>query len=369
MDAPNDGPADRVRYEVVDTRQSLRWVPLAIVVALALYLCFRILQPFLNVLLWAFVLNVVFAPVHQRVERRVQGASAAAAISTLLVLVTILVPLSLITLAVIHEAQSVAAKISDTNGDWLKINAALIEPILKPLSRFIDVETLRSPDFIREKLQTLGSSLAIGTVGVVGGVVAAVAQLFLVVFTLFYLLRDHATITRALYDLVPLDDRQFTLVLNRTRDVIAASVSGKILISAIQGLLGCVIFWALGLPSAVLWGVVMFFLSMIPMAGSFLVWGPAAAFLLISGAWIKGLVLIGYGVLVIGTVDNILAPKLIGKRVAMHELMIFFAVLGGIQIFGVLGLILGPVVVAVTLVLIGILRETGRAAEIDTQVL
>jgi predicted PurR-regulated permease PerM len=105
---------------------------------------------------------------------------------------------------------------------------------------------------------------------------------------------------------------------------------------------------------------VMFFLSMIPMAGSFLVWGPASLYLFATGAWVQALILIAFGVLVIGTIDNVLAPKLIGQRVAMHELLIFFAVLGGIQLFGVLGLILGPVVVAVTLALIAIIREAGR---------
>ena len=280
-------------------------------------------------------------------------------------LVTILAPITFISIAVVHEAQAVATTLTASNGDWLRVNSALIEPIVRPLSRFVDVDTVLSPEFLREKLEALSGSLAIGTVGVVGGLFATVARLFLVLFSLFYLLRDHRAITRALYDLVPLEEHQLTIVLTRTRDVISASVTGKVLISAIQGVLGCFVFWALGLSSAVLWGVVMFFLSMIPMAGSVLVWGPAAAFLLVTGAWMKAIILIAFGILIIGTIDNVLAPKLIGQRVAMHELLIFFAVLGGIQLFGILGLILGPVVVAVTLALIGILREVGRPVEAE----
>ena len=346
-----------------ESRRSLRWVPLAIVVGLALYLCFRILQPFLDVILWAVVLDVVFAPVHARIDRKVGRPGIAAALSTAVVLVTILAPITFISIAVVHEAQAVATTLTASNGDWLRVNSALIEPILRPLSRFIGVDTVLSPEFLREKLEALSGSLAVGTVGVVGGLFATVARLFLVLFSLFYLLRDHRAITRALYDLVPLEEHQLTIVLTRTRDVISGSVTGKVLISAIQGVLGCFVFWALGLSSAVLWGVVMFFLSMIPMAGSVLVWGPAAVFLLVTGAWIKGIILIAFGILIIGTIDNVLAPKLIGQRVAMHELLIFFAVLGGIQLFGILGLILGPVVVAVTLALIGILREVGRPVE------
>ena len=128
----------------------------------------------------------------------------------------------------------------------------------------------------------------------------------------------------------------------------------------IQGTLGTFIFWALGLPSPLLWGVVMFFLSMIPMAGSFLVWAPAALYLALTGAYVKAVILVGWGVLVIGTIDNFLSPRLVGKRARLHELLIFFAVLGGLQVFGVLGLVLGPVVVAITLALIEMVRQAHR---------
>jgi predicted PurR-regulated permease PerM len=125
-----------------------------------------------------------------------------------------------------------------------------------------------------------------------------------------------------------------------------------LVISAIQGTLGTVIFWILGLPSPLLWGVVMFFLSMIPMAGSFLVWVPAALYLALTSEYVRAGILVGWGILVIGSIDSFLSPKLVGQRTRLHELLIFFAVLGGLEVFGVLGLVLGPVVVAVTLALI-----------------
>jgi predicted PurR-regulated permease PerM len=162
------------------------------------------------------------------------------------------------------------------------------------------------------------------------------------------------------YDIVPIDRLQAQDVLLRTKEVIAGSVYGVVMIAAIQGALGYFIFWVLGMPSALLWGVVMFFLSMIPMAGAFLVWAPAAVYLAISGEWTKAIVLTGWGLVVVGSIDNILSPRLIGKRTRMHELLIFFAVLGGIQVFGVVGVVLGPVVIAVTLALIEIVREANR---------
>jgi predicted PurR-regulated permease PerM len=160
--------------------------------------------------------------------------------------------------------------------------------------------------------------------------------------------------------MLPLHRVQWLDIMNRTRDVIGATVYGVLVISAIQGTLGTFIFWVLGLPSPLLWGVVMFFLSMIPMAGAFLVWVPAAIYLALTGAFLQAGILVVWGVLVIGSIDNFLSPRLVGQRARLHELLIFFAVLGGLEVFGVLGLVLGPVVVALTLALIEMARQAGR---------
>jgi predicted PurR-regulated permease PerM len=192
--------------------------------------------------------------------------------------------------------------------------------------------------------------------------VGVVVQMFLVVFTMFYLFRDGAALRRALDDMLPLEHTQTRDVLARTREVIGATVYGVLVIALIQGVLGAFIFWVLGLPSPLLWGVVMFFLSMIPMAGAFLVWAPAALFLAVTGFWIKALILVGWGILVVGSIDNVLSPKLVGQRTRLHELLIFFSVLGGLEVFGVLGLVLGPVVVAITLALIEMVRQANRPA-------
>jgi predicted PurR-regulated permease PerM len=197
----------------------------------------------------------------------------------------------------------------------------------------------------------------------VGGALSTVVQVFLVVFTLFYLFRDGDAIRHALYDVLPLERRQSRAVIDRTQEVIAASVYGKLVIAVIQAGLGGFIFWVLGLTSPLLWGVVMFLLCMIPTAGAFLVWAPAAVLLAVSGAWGKGLLLTAWGALVIGTIDNLLGPRLVGKRARLHELLIFFSVLGGLSVFGVLGIVLGPVTVALTQALFGVVRQAGAEAD------
>jgi predicted PurR-regulated permease PerM len=132
-------------------------------------------------------------------------------------------------------------------------------------------------------------------------------------------------------------------------------------IAGIQGALGGAAFAVLGLHSPLVWGVLMFFLSMIPIAGSFLVWGPAAIYLAATGQWAKALALTAWGALLIGMIDNFLRPKLVGEKTRLHELLIFFSVLGGLQVFGLLGLVLGPVIVAITLALLDIFKQMDRS--------
>src|SRR3954465_5064225 len=333
---------------------------LLVVLAFALYICWLMLQPFLNVILWAAVLAVVFYPLHRRIRSRVTSPSGAAAISTLAVILLILLPVTFITIAVVRElsgaADSLQAGVQHLSGrpvpglGW----------VLDRLRTYVDLDAADAQKFIAQRMQTIGAALAASTLVVVGGAVGAVVQMALVVFTMFYLFRDGDGIRDAAYHMLPLEHVQMHDIAVRTRDVIGATIYGVLVISAIQGTLGTVIFWVLGLPSPLLWGVVMFFLSMIPMAGAFLVWAPAAVYLAFRGGYIKAGVLVVWGVLVIGSIDNFLSPRLVGKRASLHELLIFFAVLGGLQVFGVLGLVLGPVVVAVTLALIEMVRQAHR---------
>jgi predicted PurR-regulated permease PerM len=335
------------------------FVALVAVLLAALYICWLLFQPFFNVLLWAGVLSVVFYPMHRRILERTKKPSLAAACSTLLVILLILLPVTFITVAVVRELSGAAAAFQASDRTWSNSMPPGAVWLLDRVGQYVDLDRESARSFIVQRMQTWGTALAASTLVVVGGAVGAIAQMLLVVFTLFYFFRDGERIRHAAYEMVPLERVQWQDIITRTQEVIAATVYGVLAISAIQGVLGTFIFWALGLPSPLLWGVVMFFLSMIPMAGAFLVWVPAAIFLALTGAYVKAGILVVWGVLVIGSIDNILSPRLVGRRASLHELLIFFAVLGGLQVFGVLGLVLGPVVVAMTLALIEMARQAG----------
>ena len=337
-------------------------VALIVVLMIALYVCWLMILPFFNVLMWAAVLAMVCYPMHRRIRAQMRKPTAAAAASTLLVILLILLPVTFVTVAVVRELSGVAASFQAPTGEWTQRIPPSVMSLAQRAADALDIDIDRESTrkFLANRLQAWGTTLAASTLVVVGGAFGAIGQMVLVVFTLFYFFRDGERIRQAAYDIVPLQRVQWQDIIARTQEVVGATVYGVLAIAAIQGVLGTVIFSALGLPSPLLWGVVMFFLCMIPMAGAFLVWAPAAVFLALTGAYLKAGILVGWGIVVIGSIDNVLSPRLVGSRARLHELLIFFGVLGGLQVFGVLGLVLGPVVIATTLALVEMARQAGR---------
>jgi predicted PurR-regulated permease PerM len=335
----------------------IRWLALLLAAALALYLCWLMLLPFVNVLAWAAVLVTLFYPIHERITNLTGRPSWSALLSTGIVIAMILVPITILTLAVAKEVGDLSKSVQGAFHALFDPDSPVMGRILGWLGRFIDINQLNPQGYLLERLNSISASLVGRTLGLVGGVAGAILQAFFIVFTMYYLFRDGAWIYEAMLQGIPLEPSQTRQIFDRMREVIHASVYGVIVIAGIQGTLGGLAFAVLGLHSPLVWGVMMFFLSMIPFAGSFVVWLPAAAYLALSGHWGKALMLALWGALVIGTIDNILRPKLVGGRTRLHELLIFFSVLGGLRIWGVLGLVLGPVVIAITLALLDVLKR------------
>ena len=321
-------------------------------------------KPFAGVLAWATVLVIVFYPVHQRLASKTGRPALSALLSCVLVILTILVPVVLVTIAVLREFSGAAQSLQSNLALFLDPNSPLTGRPLRWLGQFVDVEQLRSQEQLLEWLKGRSGAIAGQTLGFLGGAIGILVQMFFVVFTMYYLFRDGDRILAAIRDALPLETKQAEAILARTRDVVGASVYGVFSIAIVQGTLGGLAFWVLGLPSAIVWGVAMIFLSMIPMLGAFIVWVPAAIYLFATGHYVKGIVLVLWGTLVIGMIDNFLRPKLVGGRTKLHELLIFFAVLGGLQVFGVLGIVLGPVVLAITLALVDVFRAAEDTAEV-----
>jgi predicted PurR-regulated permease PerM len=203
--------------------------------------------------------------------------------------------------------------------------------------------------FLVDHLKQSSDRLLGTSLNLMGNIASGIVQAFFVLFTMYYLFKDGDKIVDRLPEALPLSREQSDAIILRTKEVVGASVYGVVTIAMIQGILGGIMFWILGIPSPLLWAVLMAFVCMIPVAGSFLVWLPLSIYLMVTGHWTKAIVLILWGALIISTVDNLLRPKLVGTQTKLHELFVFFSVLGGISVFGLLGIVLGPVVLAITL--------------------
>lgn len=323
------------------------------------------LKPFVAVLAWASVLVIVFYPAHKRLARVIRRPGLCAAVSSVLVIAAILVPFSLITAAVISELSGTADYLQTNLPVLLDPNFSVIGRVLRWLESHAGLSEVRSQQILVDSLKATSGALASRTLGLVGGAIGAIVQSFFVIVTMYYLFRDGDQILDGGRRFLPLEDSQTEAIFARTREVISASVYGVITVATVQGTLGGLAFWFLGLPSALLWGVLMTLLSMIPMAGSWLVWIPAVAYLAATGHWVKAISLALWGALVVGTIDNFLRPRLVGQRAHLHELLVFFSVIGGLKLFGFLGIVLGPVVLAIAIALLTATKATEHPQRAD----
>jgi len=184
-----------------------------------------------------------------------------------------------------------------------------------------------------------------------------VFELFLTFYLLFFFLRDRRAALQSLRSLSPLSEAEMDRLFGQIGDTLAATINGTLIVAAVQGLLGGLMFWWLGLPVPLLWGVIMALLALVPVLGAFAVWMPAALFLALDGNWGKALILAVWGVFSVSTIDNLLRPVLMRPRMKLPTIIVFIAVVGGLLVFGTAGLLLGPIIFTVTVGLLEIWRE------------
>ena len=216
--------------------------------------------------------------------------------------------------------------------------------------------------WIREHLSELGRGAGQYTFSIAAGLLDALASSVLVIVAMFLLLRDGQNLVGAIPDLLPFERQRTEVLLRRITDVVQASVYGVVVIAIVQGALCGAMFWVLGIPAAALWGTVTVFASVLPIVGAFAVWGPGVLYLAMTGEWSHAIVLGLWGTFVVSGIDNVLRPRLFAGRVSLSELAMFFSLLGGVSVFGGLGVVLGPVAFATAAAIVDTLREPAPAA-------
>ena len=308
------------------------------------YLTFQIGRPFLAPLAWAAVFAIVFSPVQSRFARRLGPAGAASATTVVACLVIVLPAI----LVLVMLAREVVSLVEQIRASGVEIpTPARVQAIWNSVRQRLPFEM--PTDLSSTALsvtQTLAAFVAGQATMILQNVASFLLQLFVMLFALFYFLRDGGHFASLIRELLPFEAARRDRIVEQTYELVVATVGSSFAVAAIQGSLTGLTLWALGFRSPVLWGVLTAFLSLLPVVGSGLVWGPAALWLFGTGDIWRGVILVAVGGGVISMSDNVLRPLLLSGRTTMHGLAVFISLMGGVAAFGFIGLVVGPIVFA-----------------------
>lgn len=313
-----------------------------------------ILKPFYSAVLWAMILATVFVPVQRWVGRGLPARPNLTALITLLIIIGIvLIPLAFAAASIVSEATSLYGQLQsgelNLGGILQRFLNALPSWATSVLNRLGVSDVADIQQHIISLLAEGSQFFATQAVLVGQGTANLLLSLSIMLYLLYFLLRDGGMLAQKINEAMPLARAYKSALFTKFAVVVRAMVKGTILVAIVQGVLGGLIFWALGIHAPVLWGVVMAFLSLLPAVGASIVWFPVAVYLLGTGSIGKGIILIAFGAGVIGLVDNLLRPYLVGKDTALPDYVVLISTLGGIATFGLNGFVVGPLIAAMFL--------------------
>jgi len=335
-----------------------------------LYGAFLIISPFLTAITWAVILAILFYPFYAWLLRFMRGRATMAAL-LVIVLITVLVIapgfqlawfLSDDAVALVHSVRALLT--GQGAAEWQS------KPWVQQVIGWWDALSFRLMDFqidwkdmLIQGAQNSSAFIVAQVKGIAQNVLLFTVNFILVLFTLFFFLRDGAEIVGRVQRLLPMDREHQQRLFNNIVDAVVAVVHGALLVAMVQGLLAGLAYWVLGVPFAILWGVLTAFAALLPVGGTTLVTIPVSLYLFFQGNTVKGVILLVWCLGVVVTIDNVLKPMFIGSRIKLPMLFLFFGILGGLAVFGALGLILGPVLFALLAVLLDLYTEEYGANE------
>jgi len=340
-------------------RKQAAVICLLVLAAIALYLCYLIARPFLGPVLIAVMFAIVFYPLHARIQLLFHRPSVAAALSTTLVLLIVTIPVVLLGISVSEELRAVVQSLREQSGSQGGLSPYLArwgESVLKRLGNYVNLSQLDPhAALLRWAEQASRYLLSLGAAAVTN-LLSFVLDTVVVFFSLFFFFREGKSIRQGLLAMLPLYPDQAEKLFAGISETLIANLYGGLAVGAAQGILTGLSFWALGLAAPILWALVTGLASLVPVVGSALVWGPASILLILSGHWVKALILVIWGAAVVGQVDVVVRPYVVSARVKVHTLLVFFTLLGGVEAFGIIGIFVGPVILSITLAVLDMLK-------------
>ena len=331
------------------SRTRLRAFGLAAMAAVGIYLCYRLAQPCIPSLVWAGALALMFTPMHRWIEARLKRPNLAAAISLVIIGLLVVLPATWFAQKLVEQAISVPEKIQEqiAAGKW-HIKGDANPKLAHFLSLVVQQISLpENASMATNWLKTLVS-------GLMKESVVATVQVSLTLYFLFYFLRDRVRMLKDIRSFMPLKDSEMDTLFCRVSETIHATVYGMLVLSALQGVLGGLMFWWLGVPSPWFWALLAGIFAFVPVLDTILLWLPAGLYLALEGRWGEAVVVAGVCTVLVRAIDNLLYPVLVKDRLKVPSVNIFVALVGGLLLFGWSGLVLGPVVLTVTSALLEI---------------
>lgn len=333
-------------------------------------LFFGLIQSFLLTTFWAIILALTFQKPYERIREKLKGRDNLATVLMLIVIILVVVlPLFFIGMALVNESlrfyeqlQSGEIKV-DKIINWVKERIPMAQDLLEQVGMSFE----QIQESIKNAAITVTQTLANRVLNFSQNLLAAIVNFFLMLYMLFFFLKDGKEIIQSIVLALPMGDEREYRLLHRFANVARATLKGSLIVAFVQGTIGGILFWAVGIEGSVFWGTVMTFLSLLPAVGSALVWAPAAIIMFINGSIFKGIVIVLVGVLVIGLVDNILRPILVGRDTKLPDYLILVSTLGGITWFGLSGFVIGPCIAALFITCWDIFGTEQREAVVSEQ--
>ena len=330
---------------------ALRRAAFLLLLALVTVAFFWIISPFFGAVFWAMVLALMFMPVHRRLCARLRGRDTLAALGTLLFcMVIVVVPMIFVVGAMVDEATSFTQRLRTGEFNprtyFEQIQNALPGWSRDLLGRFGLFNAQDVVDKLTAAVVQGGQALTTRALAIGQNTLMLLVDLGIMLYLLFFFLRDGRDLAQTIRRAVPMQRQHTDFLLSKFATVVRATVKGTVVVALVQGMLGGVAFAFLGIHGAVLWGVVMSVLSLLPAIGAALVWAPVAIYLMATGSMIEGLGLAAWGAGVMGMVDNLLRPILVGKETKLPDYLVLLSTIGGLSIFGVNGFLIGPAIAA-----------------------
>jgi predicted PurR-regulated permease PerM len=313
-----------------------------------------VVWPYFGAVLWGAILALLFHPMQQSLQRRWKDRKTLAALATLgVILLIVVLPLALVGVSLIQEVAGLVQRVRSGEINFAEYVNRIIQALPAWATGLLHRLGLDDVAQLQQRLMTgmgeRGQALAARVLGIGSDVLDIVVSFFLSMYLLFFLLQDGASVGRRVRAAIPLLPDVKARLLDRFLAMVRAAVKGNVLVAIVQGALGGLAFWVLGVHAPLLWAVVMAFASLIPAVGAALIWVPVAIYLLAVGQLVQGLGLVAFGTLVIGLVDNVLRPILVGADTRMPDYLVLITTVGGLAIFGIHGFVIGPVIAALFL--------------------